>query len=112
MTDSFLSSQTERRSEEVKIFEVFSARSGWPALGVAQRAQCGDVKLLEEHRYQEEKLSYENSGTIITQRSLTNLGGEIEYQNPKNNQEIIDIIIYKDNLQISGIYNNIFIFKN
>ena len=46
----------------MKIFEVFSARSGWPvqgwpALGVAQRAQCGDVKLLEEHRYQEEKLS-------------------------------------------------------
>tara|TARA_Y100000780_G_scaffold208739_1_gene205893 strand:- start:224 stop:367 length:144 start_codon:yes stop_codon:yes gene_type:complete len=30
LTDSFLSSQTERRSEEVKIFEVFSARSGWP----------------------------------------------------------------------------------
>jgi hypothetical protein len=49
--------------------------------------------------YQEERLEYTNSGSIITQRSLTNLGGAVEFQNPVSQKDLVDVVIYKDSKQ-------------
>jgi hypothetical protein len=63
-------------------------------------------KYKNKNFYQEERLEYKNSGSIITQRSLTNLGGAVEFQNPVSEKDFVDVVIYKDNKQEHFKMNN------